>query len=207
LSPASLAIFAVGMVGFAFTGRLSIAALYAIGAGACIAMLYVTGNNYIIKHVADEIRGRVFTSMEAVIRISLLASMIITAPLSDAIGQILRRFLNEHGIASVFGLPLTGERLTLMISALIVAGAAYYGFKKLYFEGRKEGYIPAGAVSRAAAEATVQGGRSEELVLPVATPLADVTNAKESSVPDRVVDTSVAVAMTAAEPRVPEEDS
>ena len=135
LFPASFAIFAAGMVGFAFTGRLAIAALYAVGAGMCIALLYVTGNNYIIQHVSDDIRGRVFTSLEAVIRISLLVSMVVTAPVSDFVGKFLRIFLNDHGVTSVLGLPLTGERLTLLFGALIVAFASWYGFKKLYLEG------------------------------------------------------------------------
>ena len=136
LFPSSLAVFAAGMIGFAFTGRLFIASLYAIGAGACIALVYVTGTNYVIQNVSDDLRGRVFTSMEAVIRISLLVSMIVTAPASDFIGKFLRNFLNSHGMTKVLGLPLTGERLTLLFSSLIVAFAAYYGFKKLYFEGR-----------------------------------------------------------------------
>jgi dTMP kinase len=135
LFPTSLAVFAAGMVGFAFTGRLAIAAIYAVGAGACISLLYVTGNNYIIQNVSDDIRGRVFTSLEAVIRISLLVSMVVTAPVSDFVGKFLRIFLNDHGMTKVFGLPLTGERLTLIFGALIVACAAYYGFKKLYLEG------------------------------------------------------------------------
>ena len=136
LFPSSFAIFAIGMVGFALTGRLAIATVYAIGAGVCIALLYVTGNNYIIQHVSDDIRGRVFTSLEAVIRISLLVSMIVTAPASDFIGRFLRNFLNSRGMTTVLGLPLTGERLTLIFSSFIVAFAAWYGFKKLYFEGR-----------------------------------------------------------------------
>jgi len=137
LFPASLAVFAAGMVGFAFTGRLFIATLYAIGAGACIALVYVTGTNYIIQNVSDDLRGRVFTSMEAVIRIALLVSMIVTAPASDFIGKILRNFLNSHGMTKVLGLPLTGERLTLLLSALIVGFAAWYGFKKLVLEERR----------------------------------------------------------------------
>ena len=134
LFPSSLAVFAVGMIGFAFTGQLFIATLYAIGAGACIALVYVTGTNYIIQNVSDDLRGRVFTSMEAVIRIALLVSMIVTAPASDFIGKFLRNFLNSHGMTKVLGLPLTGERLTLLFSALIVAFAAWYGFKKLVLE-------------------------------------------------------------------------
>lgn len=131
LFPASIALFAAGMFGFAITTHYFVAALYALGAGVCIAALSVSGNNYVAHEVEDSLRGRVFTALESVIRVSLLISMVVVAPLSDLIGSGVRRFLSSEGIATVLGIPLTGARVTLVLAALIVASAATYGWAKL----------------------------------------------------------------------------
>ncbi|MCL2818361.1 MAG: hypothetical protein FWD41_01315, partial [Actinomycetia bacterium] len=114
------------------------ACLYAIAAGFFVASLTVGGNNYIVQEVDDSIRGRVFTALESVIRVSLLVSMIVIAPLSDLIGGGLRRFLEYEGVNTVLGIPITGSRLTLVLSSLIVFSAGLYGFKKLYWEVRDD---------------------------------------------------------------------
>jgi dTMP kinase len=134
LFPGSIAVFAAGMFAFALNQNYFVACLFAAGGGFCISMLSVTGNNYIVQHVTDDIRGRVFTALESVIQISLLVSMVITAPVSDFIGTVIRGVLEQFNITAFFNVPLTGPRLTLIVSACIVGFGAYYGFKKLYFE-------------------------------------------------------------------------
>jgi dTMP kinase len=126
----SVATFAAAMFGFASVERYWVAGLFAAGAGACIATLTVAGNSYVVQTTADEIRGRVFTALESVIRVALLLSMIVMAPLNDAIGGILRRFVIQQNL-ELSKAVLTGPRITLQISALIVAGAAVYGFTAL----------------------------------------------------------------------------
>jgi len=133
LFPASIAIFAIGMLGFALNEQYFIACLYATAAGFCVATLTVTGNNYVIQHVDDELRGRVFSATESVLRVSLLFSMLITAPLSDLISGIVRRIFSAMGVDAIFNLALTGPRMTLIVAASIVAFAAAYSFKTLYF--------------------------------------------------------------------------
>ena len=137
LFPVSALVFGVGMIGFSLTNQYFIACLYAIAAGFCVAALTVGGNNYIVQEVEDTIRGRVFTALESVIRVSLLISMIIIAPLSDIIGGAFRAFLETEGVYTLLGIPLTGSRITLVIAAIIVLCAGSYGFKKLYWEGRR----------------------------------------------------------------------
>ncbi|MDR1775283.1 MAG: MFS transporter [Actinomycetes bacterium] len=132
LFPASIATFAIGMVIFALNPWYFLACLLAAGGGFCISMLTVTGNNYVVQHVSDEIRGRVFTTLESVIRISLLISMIITSPVSDFIATVLRVFLADFGITKFLWWDLTGARLTLLLSACVVGVAAWYAFRKVY---------------------------------------------------------------------------
>jgi len=135
--PVSALFFALGMVGFALTSQYFVACLYAVAAGFFIASLTVGGNNYIAQEVDDSIRGRVFTALESVIRVALLISMIVIAPLSDIVGGALRRFLQSEGVNTVMGFAITGPRITLMFSALVVFCAGLYGFRKLYWERRE----------------------------------------------------------------------
>ena len=53
--------------------------------GFCVAEVTVAGNTYVAETVDDEIRGRVFTAMESVIRVALLLSMVVIAPLGDLV--------------------------------------------------------------------------------------------------------------------------
>jgi dTMP kinase len=131
LFPRTIAAFAVGMFLFALNRNYFLACLMAVGGGFCISMLSVTGNNYIVQNVSNALRGRVFTALESVIRIALLISMVVTAPVSDFVGAIVLRILAGFGITSVLGSPLTGARITLLLSGCIVAAAAIYCFRKM----------------------------------------------------------------------------
>lgn len=133
LFPCSVTLFAVGMLGFTLTTKYFISCLYATAAGFCIAALTVAGNNYIVAEVDDSIRGRVFTALESVIRVSLLISMMLVAPLSDILSKLIKKFLDAEGITTLLGIPLSGARITLLIASALVAVAAVYGFKKVYF--------------------------------------------------------------------------
>jgi len=137
LFPASALCFGLGMVAFALTTQYFAACLFAVAAGFFVAALTVGGNNYIVQEVEDSIRGRVFTALESVIRVSLLVSMIVIAPLSDLIGTAMRRFLEYEGVNTILGIPITGPRITLVLAAGIVFVAGLYGFKKLYWEARE----------------------------------------------------------------------
>lgn len=126
----SVGAFGVAMFLFASVERYWVAGIYATIAGACIATLTVAGNSYVVQTTADEIRGRVFTALESVIRVSLLLSMVVMAPLNDILGGFVRRFAEVNQLVPA-NVVLTGPRVTLQISALIVIGAAVYGFRTL----------------------------------------------------------------------------
>lgn len=130
LFPGSVAAFGLSLLGFASVDTYWVAGIYGAAAGACIATVTVAGNSYVVRTTADELRGRVFTALESVIRISLLLSMIVMAPLADLIGSIIRRLVAQ-GRFGLLSLSLTGSRVTLQLSALVVIGAAVYGFRAL----------------------------------------------------------------------------
>ncbi len=125
-----VAAFAVSMGGFANIGIYWVAGLFAVGAGFCIATVTVAGNTYVVRTVADEIRGRVFTAMESVIRMALLVSMLVLAPVGDLTAGFVARLVEARGIAPA-SVTFTGSRITLQIASLIVVAAAVYAYRTL----------------------------------------------------------------------------
>lgn len=122
--------FGSGMLVFSLSSLYWVAAVFAIVAGFSIACLTVSGNTYVIRTTSDDIRGRVFTAMESVIRVSLLLSMVVVAPLGDLTGKAALAIAESRGIdpATVW---LSGPRITLLLASLIVLGAAFYAYRTL----------------------------------------------------------------------------
>ncbi len=127
---AGVALFGVSMLGFSTTGIYAVAALFAIGSGFCVAQVTVAGNTFIAETVADEVRGRVFTALESVLRVALLASMVIVAPLGDLVSGRVQQFVQEGG-GNPAELVLTGSRITLIIASVIVLAAAVYASRAI----------------------------------------------------------------------------
>lgn len=126
----SVAGFGLAMLGFASVDRYGLAALFACVAGGCIATLTVAGNSYVVRTTEDALRGRVFTALESLVRVSLLLSMVVVAPVNDMVGAALVRLVEQNGLAPERAL-IAGPRTTLTVSAGIVLAAAVYGFGAL----------------------------------------------------------------------------
>jgi dTMP kinase len=130
--------FGLAMVGFAWVSEYYTAAFFAMVAGFAIATVTVAGNTYIVYTVDDSIRGRVFTALEVVIKVALLVSMVVMAPLGDLVGSAVKWFVDTQEIAAV-DVTLTGSQITLLFGAMIVFIAAIYGFRTLNLRGCEEG--------------------------------------------------------------------
>jgi dTMP kinase len=122
--------FGVAMFTFALARSYVVAGLLTLVAGVCIATITVAGNTYVVATVDDEIRGRVFTALESVIKVSLLGSMLLMAPLGDLIARgveaILRAYPDTLGT-----LGITGPQVALQAASLVVLAAAVYAFRTL----------------------------------------------------------------------------
>lgn len=127
---AGVGLFGASMLGFATTGIYWVAAVFATISGFCVAQVTVAGNTYIGEAVADEVRGRVFTALESVLRIALLASMVIVAPLGDIVSGQVQRFVEATG-GNPLQLTLTGSRITLLLASAIVLAAAVYASRAI----------------------------------------------------------------------------
>jgi len=122
--------FGVSMLGFASAEKYWLASMLAVCAGFFIADVSVAGYTYVHKTVGEEIQGRVFTALEAVVKIALLVSMIVTAPLADLMDGLVRLVVDVRDIAPS-AVVLTGSRLTLQLASLVVIAAAYYAYRGL----------------------------------------------------------------------------
>lgn len=123
-------VFGGGMAVFALSSAYWVGAVFAFVAGFCIATLSVAGNTYVVVTVADELRGRVFTAMDAVIRVSLLLSMVVVAPLGDLVNAVIAAIVRAQGIDPE-RVWLSGPRLTLLLASAVVLGAAWFGYRRL----------------------------------------------------------------------------
>jgi MFS family permease len=129
--------FGTAMLGFSLVGMYWAAALFAICAGFFLAEVTVAGNTYVSETVADSIRGRVFTAMESVIRVSLLLSLVVTAPVGDLVGSIVRRVVLSSGAVPAH-VVWTGSRITLVFASLIVMGAAVFALRRIEWRRNEE---------------------------------------------------------------------
>lgn len=125
-----VALFGLSMFGFSTTGIYSVAALFGVASGFCVAQVTVAGNTYIAETVPDEVRGRVFTALESVLRVALLASMVVIAPIGDLVSGFVQRFVEQTG-GDPAELVLTGSRITLILASVIVLGAAAYASRAI----------------------------------------------------------------------------
>lgn len=126
----SVAAFGVALLGFASVDRYWVAGIFTILAGASVAGVSVSGTSYVVHTTEDEIRGRVFTALESVIRVALLLSMVVMAPLSDLLASFIQSLIDTTGLTPE-SVVMSGPRVTLQISALVVLGAAAYAFSVL----------------------------------------------------------------------------
>jgi dTMP kinase len=126
----SVLLFGLALLGFASVRHYLPAAMFGVVAGACIAMVSVAANAFVVRTTADELRGRVFTAMESVTRLALLLSMIVMAPIADLIGTYVYKFVIQNEMASQ-SVYWTGSRITLQLSACIVLAASAYAFAVL----------------------------------------------------------------------------
>jgi dTMP kinase len=136
----SVLTFGLALLGFASVAHYGLASIFAMVAGACIATLSVAGNGYIVRTTTDELRGRVFTALESVQRLSLLLSMIVMAPIADFIGTYVYSFAVSNHLRSVYW---TGSRITLQLSSFIVMAAAVYAFVALRWKAAEAVTVPA----------------------------------------------------------------
>ncbi len=116
--------FGVAIILFATFPYYEIALLASLIGGFSLAFLTVSGYTLLQEKVKDEVRGRVFASLESLLRVSLIISLGLTGALADIIGRHKIRF--NH-----FIFHLNGAQTTIFLGGMVIVVASFVAFKKV----------------------------------------------------------------------------
>jgi dTMP kinase len=91
--------------------------------GVCAGAVYVLGFTLLQENVADELRGRVFASLQIVVRLTVFLSMLLGPALAAATGALTRAWFD--GEVSVGGVEVAvpGVRVALWVAVVVILGA------------------------------------------------------------------------------------
>ena len=91
--------------------------------GVCAGAVYILGYTILQSNVEDELRGRIFATLNALVRFCLLLAFAAAPALSGLLDNISHRVFNRS--VQVLGLHvgIPGVRLTLWLGGLIILGA------------------------------------------------------------------------------------
>lgn len=117
---ASLTALGVSLMAFSFISNFSIAIILSLTAGFGLGMLYVSAYTIMHEYISDEIRGRLFTTLEADLRFAVILSVVLTGTVSKLIEISTKN-------NSIFG--ITASRIILFGGGVIVSIVALYAVK------------------------------------------------------------------------------
>jgi dTMP kinase len=126
----SIFLFGLALLLFASIGRFEFALIFSFIAGIALASLTVSAYTILQETVLDDIRGRIFTALESILRISLFVSLGVTAALADLIGKGRAISLGD------LNLQINGAQATLFLGGVIVIAASFYADRQLRSDHR-----------------------------------------------------------------------
>ncbi len=142
------AVFASGVCLFAATSTSSLtpAAILSFGLGMCGGAAYVLGFTLLHENVDDELRGRIFSALNTLVRLCLVSAFAVGPFLAQLLDQLSSRLLVD-GAIDVFDwrISVPGVRLTMWLAAIIIMLAGVLAARSLGW-GRR-GSLRAGVPS------------------------------------------------------------
>jgi dTMP kinase len=122
-----------------------IAAALAVGlVGACAGSSYVTGFTTLQETVHDEVRGRTFATLYAVIRLCLLISLVISPLWADFFNWFVHLFITHYGVrfaGASYSFP--GVRIALWGAGLTTFLAGFWARRSVLAAHRRAEAQPA----------------------------------------------------------------
>jgi len=118
---------------------MELAAAFVFVLGICAGCVYVLGFTMLHEHVADELRGRIFSALYTLVRLCVLVAFAVGPFLSELLGSLSRRIL-EAGHARLGGVAVgvPGVRLTLWAASAIIVVAGAIAAHSMLDAARKE---------------------------------------------------------------------
>jgi MFS family permease len=151
-------VFLIAGVAFNVGG---IAALFIAATGACAASAYVTGFTLIQEHVSDEMRGRTFATLYAVIRLCLLLSLTVSPLFADLYDWLFGLVSSsQHVQLGGFSYSFPGVRLALWGGGVLTIVSGIYARRQVLRYRDGEGGDEAIDVDRAGAGAPDQSAEA-----------------------------------------------
>ena len=119
------ALFCAGISLFlaATASTLPVAVAFVFLMGVSVGPVYVLGFVLLQEEVPDEMRGRVFSSLNTLVRLCVLISMVAGPLLAALLGQLSEALVDGQVDLRAGTLELPGVRLALWLAALIIVAA------------------------------------------------------------------------------------
>ncbi len=126
----SLLLFGISMIIFSLFSYIELVMIVVVFSGMNIGIVNVTGYSILQERLQDKIRGRVFSILQALIKISLLVSFALSGTLSDFINLIVKMIAQSNPqIPSTIIARFNGSRITFIISGVLIVCAGLYSLK------------------------------------------------------------------------------
>ena len=112
-------------------GHLGMASVFVAILGVAAGAVYVLGFTILQTNVDDELRGRIFATLYALIRFCLLLALTAAPIISDVLDRVSNHAVDGRVSAGSFHLTVPGVRLTLWLGGLIILGAGVVAQRSL----------------------------------------------------------------------------
>jgi dTMP kinase len=99
--------------------------------GMFAGAIYVLGFTLLQISVAEELRGRIFSAVYTIVRLSLIIAMAVGPFVAATLNGLSEEFFNKH--LSIFGweIFIPGVRITLWIAGMIIVSAGFLAFNSV----------------------------------------------------------------------------
>lgn len=121
----------------ASTSTLWVATIFVFVMGVSAGPIYVLGFAILQSEVDDDLRGRVISALNTLVRLCVLVSMVLGPLLADLTGRISRRLVDGEVEVGGVAMALPGVRITLWLAAVIIVGAGVVTTRTLRAGERK----------------------------------------------------------------------
>lgn len=121
----SLFVAGAAMFVGATASTLAVATAAVFVMGVFVGPVYVLGFVLLQEEVDDDLRGRVFSSLNTLVRLCVLVSMIAGPLLAAALGAVSESLWGGELDVGPIDIPIPGVRLALWLGALIIVAAGF----------------------------------------------------------------------------------
>jgi len=138
----------------ASVSTLGLAALFVGLMGISIGPVYVMGYVLLQEEVDDDLRGRVFSSLNTLVRLCVLVSMVAGPLLAALLGGISEEVFGGSLTIGALTIAIPGVRLTLWLAALIIMAAGILALHSVRSGQRSKAAVAGNHPSRGAGTPT-----------------------------------------------------